>query len=111
MQRLRLAQIAMTLSVALFPPLANSQAETSHVGSTAFCLFELPADGDRRILLNLGIVQYVELRATELRIYYGGGNFGGGHEVRVPLANKDEGIVFVKRMQVAAASCSATPSR
>ena len=55
-------------------------------GSTAFCLYELPADGEgKRRWINLGIVQYIELNRNELRIYYGGGNFGGGYEARIPV--------------------------
>ena len=54
-------------------------------GSTAFCLFPVPADGGIQRWINLGIVQYVEARNDDVRIYYGGGNLGSGHEARIPV--------------------------
>jgi hypothetical protein len=58
------------------------------------------------VWLNLGIVQYVEMRSDEVRVYYGGGNFGSGHELRVRIASRDEGLTFLQRMQAAAARCA-----
>jgi len=67
-------------------PLAAETRSGAAAGSTAFCLYELPADGaGKRRWLNLGIVQYVELNRNELKIYYGGGNFGGGYEALIPI--------------------------
>jgi hypothetical protein len=61
-------------------------------GSASFCLFEVPDSGARaRRLINLGIVQYVELTAEELRIAYGGGNLGAGYEVRIAVKNREQG--------------------
>lgn len=75
-------------------------------GSTAFCLFELPADtGDRRRWVNLGIVQYVEADAQEVRIAYGGGNLGSGHEARITVSGSDAAAALVERMREAAADC------
>lgn len=75
-------------------------------GSTAFCLFELPADaGDRRRWINLGIVQYVEADVQEVRIAYGGGNFGSGHEARVAVSGPAAAEALVERMRAAAADC------
>lgn len=74
-------------------------------GSLAFCLVELPGAGEgRRTWINLGIVQYVELREAELRLFYGGGNFGAGHEARVPLRGQD-GVELIRRLQAAARGC------
>jgi len=75
--------------------------------STAFCLFELPAQGDFRTLINLGIVQYIELWPQEVRIYYGGGNLGSGHEARVSVSDADEGRAVIGRMRATAAQCAA----
>ena len=74
-------------------------------GSPTFCLFEVPASGERKQWINLVHVQYIEQRADELRIYYGGGNFGGGHEVRLPVHGRDEAAQLVKRLQDAARAC------
>ena len=76
-------------------------------GSTAFCLFEVPTDPERRVWLNLGIVQYVDLRADGLRIFYGGGNLGSGHEFHLK-ASREEGLAFLHKMQAAAARCAGT---
>lgn len=98
------------LGLSLFPSPAHAETlaggDAAPPGSTAFCLFEIPQEGERRLWLNLGIVQYVELRADELRVYYGGGNLGSGHEFRL-RAGRKEGEAFIRRMQEAAASCAA----
>lgn len=75
--------------------------------STAFCLFEMPAQAERRVFVNLGIVQYVELRPDEVRVYFGGGNLGSGHEFRLPLHGPDDGPAYLRRMQARAAECAA----
>lgn len=75
-------------------------------GSTSFCLFELPADaGGRRRWINLGIVQYVEAEGQEVRIAYGGGNLGSGHEARIAVSGADAAGALVERMRAAAANC------
>jgi hypothetical protein len=75
-------------------------------GSTAFCLYELPADGEgKRRWLNLGIVQYIELNRNELRIYYGGGNFGGGYEARIPVPAGSQVQDVLDKIRQTAAGC------
>ncbi|MDE2583778.1 MAG: hypothetical protein KGN39_00145 [Betaproteobacteria bacterium] len=91
------------------PDTPPTQGEAPVAGSTAFCLFEVPMDPERRVWLNLGIVQYVDLRADGLRIYYGGGNLGSGHEFYLK-ASREEGIAFLKNMQAAAARCAGSGS-
>ena len=87
-------------------PPATSAVQGSP-GSTAFCLFEVPNDdGGRRKWVNLGIVQYVELGRSDLRIYFGGGNFGGGYETRIPVGSQTEGLLLLDRIRQAAANCS-----
>lgn len=75
-------------------------------GSTAFCLYEIPADetGKRR-WINLGIVQYVEATRTELKIAYGGGGFGSGHEAKIPVASMEEALVILEKLRQVAAAC------
>lgn len=87
------------------PDTPPPQVEAPVAGSTAFCLFEVPMDPERRVWLNLGIVQYVDLRADGLRIYYGGGNLGSGHEFHL-RASREESLAFLQKMQVAAARCA-----
>lgn len=81
-------------------------AEPVITGSTAFCLFEVPSDepGKRR-WINLGIVQYVEATRTELRIYYGGGSLGSGHEVRIPFAGMEEAATLMEKLRKTATAC------
>lgn len=96
-----LATVAMTLSSVGLYDLALAQVETSPF----FCLFETQPDGEKRTWINLSTVQYIEMRQHDLRIYYGGGKLGSGFELRVPIASKDEGLAFMKKMQTTAASC------
>lgn len=83
-------------------------ARAQHVaaGSTAFCLYEIPADetGKRR-WINLAIVQYVEATRTELKIAYGGGAFGSGHEARIPVPSIEEALLTLEKLRGAAAAC------
>jgi hypothetical protein len=82
-----------------------AQESSATPGSTAFCLFEVPLVSEKRVFINLGIVQYVEVLRDELRISYGGGNLGSGHEVRVPIKNADEANALLHRLKQAAADC------
>ena len=75
-------------------------------GSAAFCLFPLPADNGTQRAINLGIVQYVDVRADEVRIGYGGGNLGSGYEARIPIRSKDEGDAVLARLRRTAATCA-----
>ncbi|MDO8788154.1 MAG: hypothetical protein Q7J42_08810 [Sulfuritalea sp.] len=75
-------------------------------GSTAFCLYEVPADDSgKRRWINLGIVQYVEATRTEVKISYGGGAFGSGYDARIPVTSMDEALATLEKMRKAAASC------
>ena len=74
-------------------------------GSPGFCLFELPANGEKRVLINLAIVQYIEVLRDELKIAYGGGNLGSGHEVRIPFKNAEEANNLLHRLRQAASDC------
>ena len=75
-------------------------------GSTAFCLYEIPVDeAGKRRWINLGIVQYVEATRTELRISYGGGGFGSGHDVKIPVASMEDAAVILEKMRRVAAAC------
>jgi hypothetical protein len=86
-------------------PAANGESLSGIPASAAFCLFEVPGSGGTRKFVNLGIVQYLELTANEVRIYYGGGNLGSGHEARIPLKGQEDGPALIARMQQAAQEC------
>lgn len=75
-------------------------------GSTAFCLYEVPLDetGKRR-WINLGIVQYVETTRTEVKIAYGAGSFGAGHEAKIPVASMEEALTVLEKMRRVATAC------
>ena len=106
-------QILWLLLVSLFiassmPGVARAQIPTSAVttGSTAFCLFELPSDDPtRHRWINLGIVQYIETTPTELKIAYGGGSFGSGFEVKIPLTKPEEAQTLLEKIRRTAAAC------
>lgn len=81
-------------------------AQPAVPGSTAFCLYEVPADeSGKRRWINLGIVQYVEATRTEVKISYGGGAFGSGYDVRIPVPSMEEALTMIEKVRKAAASC------
>ncbi|MCK6393223.1 hypothetical protein [Zoogloea sp.] len=86
--------------------LQASGALAQATGSTAFCLFPVPADGGVQRWINLGIVQYVEARNDDVRIYYGGGNLGSGHEARIPVKSREEAEAVLARLRRSAALCA-----
>lgn len=86
--------------------LQATAAPAQNTGSTAFCLFPVPADGGVQRWINLGIVQYVDARADDVRIYYGGGNLGSGHEARIPVKSREEADAILARLRRSAALCA-----
>jgi hypothetical protein len=85
---------------------APESAVVAVTGSTAFCLFELPPEQEgKRRWLNLGIVQYVEFSHNQLKIYYGGGNLGSGHEAILPVSSPEQLQETLDRIRAAAAAC------
>jgi len=75
-------------------------------GSTAFCLYEVPIDENgKRRWINLGIVQYVEATRSEVKILYGAGAFGSGHEVRIAVGGMDEAQLVLEKMRRIANAC------
>lgn len=75
-------------------------------GSTAFCLYEIPVEeAGKRRWINLGIVQYVEATRAEVKISYGGGSFGSGHDVRIAVASMEEANTLLEKLRRVAAAC------
>lgn len=104
-----LASFAIASGAGIAGASANTAVEGAPAtGSTAFCLYELPNDGNggRRKWINLGIVQFVEVGRSEVIVYYGGGNFGSGHEVRIPAGSPQEVQAVLRKMAERARSCS-----
>lgn len=93
----------LLLLAALLPALS---AMAQDAGSSGFCLFALPAENGSQRAINLGIVQYVDIRADEVRIYYGGGNLGSGYEARIPVKSRDEADAVLARLRRTAANCA-----
>lgn len=97
--------VALSSSVAAEDAAPEGKNAKLAPGSSAFCLYELPPVEDKRRWVNLGIVQYLEYNRNEIRMYYGGGNLGSGHEVRIPAANPEQLEEVLERLRRAAASC------
>ncbi|KAF0163614.1 MAG: hypothetical protein FD157_2944 [Rhodocyclaceae bacterium] len=75
-------------------------------GSIAFCLYEIPLDdAGKRRWINLGIVQYVEATQTEVRIFYGAGSLGSGHEARVAVTSMEAALLVLEKMRRVATAC------
>lgn len=93
-------------AIALLGQAQTAWAQPVIPGSTAFCLYEVPADevGKRR-WINLGIVQYVEATRSELKISYGGGGFGSGHEARISVGSMEEALTVLEKIRRVAAAC------
>ena len=103
--RVRVTPFAVGI-ILICGPVARLHAQPVVPGSTAFCLYEVPVDetGKRR-WLNLGIVQYVEATAKEVRLVYGGGAFGSGHETKIPVSGTEESQAVLEKLRRVAAAC------
>lgn len=104
---IRSASISLLCAVAL--ALTGTHAAFAQPvipGSTAFCLYEVPADeSSKRRWINLGIVQYVEATRTEVKISYGGGAFGSGYDAKIPVQNMEDALITLEKMRKVAAAC------
>ena len=80
------------------------------IGSTAFCLFALPAENGTQRWVNLGIVQYVEARVDAVQITYGGGNLGSGYDAKIPVKSPDEARAVMLRLRQTAEDCARRPA-
>ncbi len=92
---LRLAVPALMLSFAV-PAMA-----------APFCPYKLPGEGKMERYLNLTVVQYVDVGDDVVLVSYGGGNFGAGHELRIKVPNRAEGLEWLRKMSEAAKACDA----
>jgi hypothetical protein len=99
----------LALPAALFAAPAVAQ-DAATLGSTAFCPFALPPENGTQRSINLGIVQYIDVRADEVKIAFGGGNLGSGHEARIPVKSRDEADAVLARLRQTAARCAQSTS-
>lgn len=93
----RLPLLALLFSACTFSHAAES--------APAFCLYKITNDGKSERFVNLTVVQYVELNDTDVKLFFGGGNFGAGHEVKLPVKNRDEGRQLLRDLQKAGKEC------
>lgn len=96
-----MCRFLLVVACLLAPPALADEA-----ASAGFCLFPLPSDSGVQRWINLGIVQYVDARADDVRIYYGGGNLGSGHEARIPVKSREEADAVLARLRRSAALCA-----
>ncbi len=103
---MRLVWLLLACALAALGGMRLAGAQPAIPGSIAFCLFEVPLDetGKRR-WINLGIVQYIDATQTELRIFYGAGSLGSGHEARISVASMDAALLILEKMRRVAAAC------
>jgi hypothetical protein len=95
-----------TLLLLAVAPAAAAPNDPPAAGSVAFCLFEIPPNGERRQWVNLAHIQYIEQRNDEVRAYFGGGNLGSGHEARIPAKTPEEVAAVLQKMRAEAARCA-----
>ena len=88
--------IALALSVILTA--ATSAAAT-------FCPWKAPGEAKPERFVNLTVVQYVDIADEELRVSFGGGNFGSGFEIKIATKSREDGLKILKTMQDAAKQC------
>lgn len=82
---------------------------TGAANAAPFCPFKLPGEGKMERYLNLTVVQYIDVGDDVVLVSYGGGNFGAGHELRIKVPNRAEGLEWLRKMGEAAKACDASP--
>jgi hypothetical protein len=104
---MRLAYAPLCVSLVLLgSQISTTRAQPVVPGSTAFCLYEVPLDENgKRRWINLGIVQYVEASLREVKVVYGAGSFGAGHEARIPVSSMEEAQNVLEKLRRVAAAC------
>ncbi|KAF0812725.1 hypothetical protein IGB42_02565 [Andreprevotia sp. IGB-42] len=78
---------------------------TGTVLAAPFCLWKPPGDAKPERYLNLTVVQYVDYVDNELRVSYGGGNLGSGHEVKIAVKGREEALKILQDMRDSARRC------
>ncbi|WP_297573528.1 hypothetical protein [uncultured Deefgea sp.] len=73
--------------------------------AATFCPWKIPSDSKTERLINLTVVQFIDVNDEEVKIAFGGGNLGSGHDIRLATKNRDDGNQLIKSMQNAAKQC------
>ncbi|WP_027468715.1 hypothetical protein [Deefgea rivuli] len=89
-------QIAIALSFIL-------TATTS--AAATFCPWKILGEAKPERFINLTVVQYVDIADDELRVSFGGGNFGSGYDVKIAIKTREDGLKILKAMQETAKQC------
>ncbi len=76
--------------------------------SAPFCPWKIPGETKTERYINLTVVQYIEIGDESVRIAFGGGNLGSGHDVVMPVKNREEGRAVVSALEAAAKRCDAS---
>jgi hypothetical protein len=72
--------------------------------ASPFCLWPVPGSETKRFI-NLTVVQTIDITNEELRIAFGGGNLGSGHEIKLAIKNRAEGLKTLQEMSDTAHRC------
>lgn len=73
--------------------------------AASFCPWKVPGEARTERYINLTVVQYVEVGDESVRIAFGGGNLGSGHDVVLLVKNRDEGRQLLANLEAAARRC------
>ncbi|STR46023.1 hypothetical protein [Iodobacter fluviatilis] len=74
------------------------------VFAAPFCPWPVPGSETKRFI-NLTVVQTIEITDEELRIAFGGGNLGSGHEIKLSIKNRADGLKTLQEMSDTARRC------
>ncbi|AZN37616.1 hypothetical protein [Iodobacter ciconiae] len=69
-----------------------------------FCPWPVPGNETKRFI-NLTVVQTIDIGNEELRIAFGGGNLGSGHEIKLAIKSHAEGLKTLQEMTETARRC------
>jgi hypothetical protein len=88
----------ITIALSFILTAATSAAAT-------FCPWKAPSEAKPERFINLTVVQYVDIADDELRVSFGGGNFGSGYDFKIATKNREDGLKILKAMQDTAKQC------
>ncbi|WP_293932812.1 hypothetical protein [Iodobacter sp.] len=69
-----------------------------------FCPWPVPGSDGKRFI-NLTVVQTIDISDEEIKVAFGGGNLGSGHEIKTAIKNRAEGQKILQEMSDAARRC------
>ncbi|MDR3427213.1 MULTISPECIES: hypothetical protein [Silvimonas] len=82
---------------------------SASVAAAPFCLWHAPwgkdVQGKPDRWLNLTVVQYVDVTDNDVHVVFGGGNLGSGHDLHIPVKNRDDAQKILKDLTETARTC------